>query len=261
MSIMNIMSMMKLINRVRPVSQAHMTQKKYVIKVICSATSVKTCATLLLGLLWVLYAAPLPAQTFSEWFKQKKTQKKYLLAQIAALQGYTHWIEKGYQIAANGLDVVSAFKQGDFSQHSRYFSSREIVSSEVKNYRRVPAILEMEDAMSKISSQLKARAGSELATMLNSAEMTALKRIGDGAAAEANKELETLVMLVKDRALNMTVDERIAAINRLYKKVRKRLTTTMTFHRRLQALVRSRKKQAAAAAAADMSLLRRLYGE
>jgi len=39
-------------------------------------------------LLVVSAGSNLQAQTFAEWFQQKKTQKKYLLQQIAALQVY-----------------------------------------------------------------------------------------------------------------------------------------------------------------------------
>ena len=39
------------------------------------------------------------AQTFAEWFRQKKTQKQYLIQQIAALQVYIGYAQKGYSIA------------------------------------------------------------------------------------------------------------------------------------------------------------------
>lgn len=258
MSTISVMSIMKLINRMRLTPKRRRVHKRGIIKAVGSAVSVKVFVALLAGL---LSTGCLPAQSFSEWFKQKKTQKKYLLAQITALQSYSHWIEKGYQIAAVGLGAVSSFKQGDFSQHSHYFSSREKVSSAVKNYPKVSAILKMADAMSKIRKKLTSAAGSGsgLTAMLNSHELQSLKRINDAAAVEADKDLETLALLVTDGKLKMTDDERIKAINLLYTRVRKRLTATMEFDRRMQALVSSRKKQAADPG--DVGVLRRLYGE
>jgi hypothetical protein len=47
-----------------------------------------------------LFALPLlfvqvsTAQTWSEWFSQKKTQKKYLLEQVAALKIYAGYLKK-----------------------------------------------------------------------------------------------------------------------------------------------------------------------
>ena len=43
---------------------------------------------LLIMFLLGMLATTTQAQTFAEWFKQKKTQKKYLVQQIAALQVY-----------------------------------------------------------------------------------------------------------------------------------------------------------------------------
>lgn len=43
------------------------------------------------------------AQTFAEWFKQKETQKKYLIQQIVAFQMYLGYVQKGYSIAQKGL--------------------------------------------------------------------------------------------------------------------------------------------------------------
>ena len=36
------------------------------------------------------------SQTYEEWFQQTKTQKKYLLQQIAALKVYIGYAEKGF---------------------------------------------------------------------------------------------------------------------------------------------------------------------
>ncbi|MCH5688762.1 conjugal transfer protein TraI [Niabella sp. W65] len=49
---------------------------------------------LLFLLLVVSAGSNLQAQTFAEWFQQKKTQKKYLLQQIAALQVYIGYAKK-----------------------------------------------------------------------------------------------------------------------------------------------------------------------
>ena len=52
------------------------------------------------------------AQGLSEWFNQKATQKKYLLQQIAALQVYIGYLQKGYSIAKTGLTTIGNIKNG-----------------------------------------------------------------------------------------------------------------------------------------------------
>jgi len=76
-----------------------------------------------IGLMLFLSAGNIHAQTFSEWFRQKKTQKKYLLQQIAALQVYIGYAQKGYRIAKEGLTTIGGFTKGEFDLHSDFINS------------------------------------------------------------------------------------------------------------------------------------------
>ena len=62
-------------------------------------------------------------QTWDEWFRQKETQKKYLLEQIAALNVYLGYVKEGYSIARDGLRIINDIKQGDFKLHDDKFQS------------------------------------------------------------------------------------------------------------------------------------------
>ncbi len=57
------------------------------------------------------------AQTPDEWFRQKATQKKYLIQQNAAFQVYLDYVQKGYAIAQKGLTTIGHIKQGDLDLH------------------------------------------------------------------------------------------------------------------------------------------------
>ena len=87
----------------------------------------------------VLCAENLSAQTWAEWFRQKATQKKYLLQQIAALHVYSGYLSKGYSIAKDGLNTIKSIKNGDLLQHSNYFTSLVTVNPQIKRYKKVPA--------------------------------------------------------------------------------------------------------------------------
>lgn len=71
---------------------------------------------------YLAVSLPVHAQTWSEWFRQKKTQKKYLLQQIAALKVYIDYAEKGYKIACDGIHAVREIKRGDFNLHDNFLS-------------------------------------------------------------------------------------------------------------------------------------------
>ncbi len=71
------------------------------------------------------------AQNFDEWFRQKKTQIKYLEQQIAALQVYDQLLQEGYGTLQGGLQVIGDLKQGDFDLHHDYFLSLKKVNSNI----------------------------------------------------------------------------------------------------------------------------------
>ncbi|GGH70268.1 hypothetical protein HNQ91_002976 [Filimonas zeae] len=103
----------------------------------------------------LLCAAALQAQTFAEWFKQKKTQTKYSLAQIAAYQAYMKVLEKGYDIAKNGLGAIGSIKSGDYNQHNGYFSSLKTVSPAVQQYAAASNAVALQTNIMRIYSSIK----------------------------------------------------------------------------------------------------------
>lgn len=72
------------------------------------------------------------AQTIREWTRQKSTQKKYLLAQIAANGAFAELLSGGYILARNGLSMVGDFSMGEYSLHRRYFHSLNRASPGVR---------------------------------------------------------------------------------------------------------------------------------
>src|SRR3954466_3372099 len=98
--------------------------------------------TFIISLL-LAFAGQSQGQTFSEWFRQKKTQKKYLIEQIAALQVYEDYLEKGYSIVNEGLSQIKDIKHGDYDLHSGYFSSIKNINPTIRNYEKSIYIVEL----------------------------------------------------------------------------------------------------------------------
>src|SRR3954466_1406137 len=94
-------------------------------------------------LLLTTLAAHSNAQTFSEWFRQKKTQKKYLIEQIAALEVYAGHLEKGYSILSEGLSQINSIKHGEFGLHDAYFYSLKNINPHIKDYTTVDEIISL----------------------------------------------------------------------------------------------------------------------
>ena len=81
------------------------------------------------------------AQTWDEWFRQKKTQKKYLIQQIAALQVYLKYVKEGYDIAKKGLNVIGDIKQGKFDLDNSYLESLRSVNSSISGSAKVTSVI------------------------------------------------------------------------------------------------------------------------
>ena len=81
-------------------------------------------------------------QLADEWFNQKKTQRRYLAAQIAALRAYMVVLKDGYRIANNGISTIQRLKSGDFDIHSFFLSSLKTVSPYVRRHHIVLELAE-----------------------------------------------------------------------------------------------------------------------
>lgn len=81
------------------------------------------------------------APTFREFFKQKETQKEYLVKQIALLQVYLGFLRKGYDVASGGLAAIGEMKHGKFALDNGYLGSLAEASPAVKNPAKVDDVL------------------------------------------------------------------------------------------------------------------------
>lgn len=86
-------------------------------------------------------ATTVKAQTFAEWFRQKSTQKKYLLQQIAALKVYEAYYKTGNNIAHNGLHSITGLLLSENGLHTTYYNNLSNVSPVVKNNKQVNDIM------------------------------------------------------------------------------------------------------------------------
>lgn len=93
------------------------------------------------------------AQSFDEWFRQKKTQLKYLKAQIAAEEAFINSVEEGYQLVQKGTDVIGVLKKGDYDLHSEHFGSLSKVKLRVGQYAVMQAFSDLQGAIVHLSEE------------------------------------------------------------------------------------------------------------
>ena len=161
-----------------------------------------------------IFSGSLIAQTWQEWFQQKKTQKKYLFLQIAALKVHLSYVKKGYDIANKGINIVHTIKQGDFKLHRDFLASLKQVNPKIKNYSKIPEIIGYQSRIIKITrkSLLTIRASKQFTTV----EMDYCKQVFDNLLNECAKTIDDLFLVVTSQVFEMKDDERLQRIDKLY---------------------------------------------
>ncbi len=154
------------------------------------------------------------SQTYDEWFRQKKTQKKYLLQQVAAFQMYIGYAEKGYSIAKKGLNTIQDIKHGDLKLHNSFFNSLEAVNPRIKKYSKVADIIATQISIAKqVHNTLRICRN---AKQLTNTELNYLQHVFNNLLDDCAKDLDELFGLITDGEQQMKDDERIKRIDKLY---------------------------------------------
>ncbi len=178
------------------------------------------------------------AQTFDEWFRQKKTQIKYLVEQIAALKAYGAISNKGYGIAKIGLTGISTSKDGDYRQHRHYITSLRKVKPGIRNYSKVVSIYEMKSLIQKYRRFVE----SYPTGLLRGKEKNYIAGVFNG-LVEGCKDLTTeLEMVINDEWLQLKDDERISRIDKVYFEMQDRYEFCRSFTGQVKILVGNRLK-------------------
>jgi len=151
-------------------------------------------------------ATTVRAQTFAEWFQQKKTQKKYLLQQIAALQVYASYYKAGNNIARNGLGSITGYLKSENSLHTTYYNNLKNVSPVVKNNKQVNDILQWQkDILNRMNTLPKT-------ANLNDGERKYILQVRTALFKDCDQQITELQNVVTDSKLKMSDEERLKNI-------------------------------------------------
>ncbi|WP_074418231.1 TerB family tellurite resistance protein [Sediminibacterium sp.] len=182
---------------------------------------------LVLLLLFVSATGSLQAQTFAEWFQQKKTQKKYLLQQIAALQVYIGYAQKGYKIAKEGLTTISGFTKGEFNLHGDYFNSLKTVNPKVRKYVKVADIISLQVKIVQDYNRTYGKLAKSDA--FSSEEQDYIRRVFGRLLNDCEQTLDALIAVTTDGKLEMKDNERMKRIDQLYTDMQDKYTFSKSF--------------------------------
>ncbi len=198
----------------------------------------KKILLLCIGFQWVGSCC---AQTFDEWFRQKKTQIKYDLQQIAELEVLAKDLKKGYQIVQDGLNVINDIKHGDLNLHNDYFNSLLTVSpsiqgsSDISDTRNLQQLIlqqyNLTTTQVKSSGQFTAAEISYIGTVFS--------KLLDG----CSNDLSELTMLTTDGNYSLQDNERLTRITAIHADMLDKYNFVKHFGVQIALLVAQRGKE------------------
>jgi hypothetical protein len=167
-------------------------------------------------------------------------QQTVLLQQIAALQIYIGYAQKGYSVAKKGLNAIGDFKRGEFNLHDSYFTSLKTVNPKIKKYAKVAEIIALQvKILRNYASMYKEIQQDDL---FHGDEMDYIKRVFDRLIENCNDNLEELITIITDNQLEMKDDERIKRIDAVYQNMLENYTFCESFSDQTQLISLSKAK-------------------
>lgn len=182
-------------------------------------------------------ATTVTAQTWNEWFRQKSTQKKYLINQIAALQVYIGYAKKGYEVVSGGIHTVRDIKNGEFGMHSAFFGSLKTVSPFIRDNAKVAEILAMQLAISKALGESRHHA------LLSEDSRTYIDDVRENVLAECAKDLEELLLAVTSDKVEMTEDQRLQRLDKVHESMTDRSAFVRHFTAQVRTLIAQKERE------------------
>jgi hypothetical protein len=178
-----------------------------------------------------LFAFNAEAQTFAEWFSQKKTQKKYLLQQIAALQIYSGYLKQGYNIANHGLGSITGSLKEELNLHTTYYDKLKAVNAVVKNNPQVNEILiwqkDILNSMGKLGQT----------EPLTNDQKSYIGRLKQALLNDCAQQMTELQDLLTDGKLEMSDEERISRLNKIHRAMQDNFRFAAAFNGQVQLYV------------------------
>ena len=198
-------------------------------------------STLLFLLTLVIGIGSANAQTFDEWFRQKKTQKKYLIQQIVALRVFMGNLKKGYDIAHKGLNTISNIKDGNFNLHRDFFGSLKNVKPAISNSVKVADIIAFQIYV--IRDMKRVYNFCERNENFTPEEIRYIAKVHTNLLFLCDANLSELLMIIRSNETEMTDDERLIRIDKIYDDMQDKHAFVQAFGNDTQSLSQERGKE------------------
>lgn len=174
---------------------------------------------------------------------QKYNQLKKMLSQLVT----------GYNVVKNGYDNVKGIASGSFDLHNAFINGLYAVNPAVRNYQRIPDIIRYESSILKeyktCFNQFKQDGH------FNSDEISYMGEVYSNLFNKSIGNINELIMVTTANKTQMSDDERIKVIDRIYLDIQDKYVFLKSFDNATKKLSLQRAKQQG-----DVNTTKALYG-
>lgn len=190
----------------------------------------------------------------SHSYGQSQEAKQLLLdvEKLAQLKNILTDLKKGYEIVSGGYNAIKNISEGNFNLHAVFLNSLLEISPTVKKYKRIVDI---------VSTQLKIVSGYKTALRQLRAsgkftvdEISYIQNVYSNLFNQSLKNLDALSTIVTTGKMRMSDDERLGAIDGVWKEVENQYNFLQHFNNQAKVLALQRAKEQN-----DVSTMNQLY--
>jgi len=172
---------------------------------------------------------------------------------LIQLKGILSDMYKAYEIVSEGYENIKNISEGNFNLHDAFLNSLLQVSPVVQKYERIAEIVS--DQIQLVSEYKTAFSQFKQDKNFSPEEITYLEKVYNNLFDESLKDLDALFMVITAGELRMSDDERLNAIDDVYKNIEDKLTFLKYFNNNTKILALQRAREAN-----DVSTIRGVYG-
>ncbi|NTS41937.1 TerB family tellurite resistance protein [Flavisolibacter sp. BT320] len=195
---------------------------------------------------WVFGLSAMAIMLISQKVQGQGQEVQQLLLNVeklAQLKNILEDLKKGYEIVSKGYSTIKDLSEGNFSLHDVFLDGLLQVSPTVRNYRRITDIVR-----AQISLVKECKAGYRRfvsSSFFSPEELKYIKSVSENLFNQSIKNIEALTMVVTAGKLRMSDDERLTAIDAIWKEASDQLTFIRHFNQDTKLLALHRAKASA----------------
>jgi hypothetical protein len=159
----------------------------------------------------------------------------------------------GYKILDKGYTAIMNISKGNYTLHQLFFDGLMVVNPAVRNYRRIPYIIDYQKLL--VNEYKNAYGRFRQDPDFTPQEIEYMANVYNFLFQASLRNIDDLVMIITATKLRMTDDERIRAIDRIFYEMQSKVAFLRGFNNSTQLLAIQR-----ARAANDVRMLNHIYG-